>query len=446
MDLLQQFSILIHVFIISISFSVEMYRYKAQKKIFDSLFVVNACFGLYLGLIPILYQAFYSYFATSFYYIPAHIAITDFTKDSPFQTSIIIFLSYLSYLIFYFSFNKNRFSFVSENNSFDRSIKMFVWWIGSISLIALYIYIRSFGGVVEAIVSANLIRRHDGATSSFTFLRYIYPLIQPAAILAWAVWFNSRRKSDFVVFFILFCAAILFLLINAGRANIVVFFGVYFISYLSLKNRFSIISLTPFIILGLILALFGNEIFTVLGGGEGSFADSNLRILLKLIQEMSHVYVNLLKVNDFVFSGNGIYYFKDIPVSFIELLPGGIENEIWDDATNTTKIHTFNFKPPPGTGIIVDIISYGYYQLGLPGSLISCAFLGFICSKTDNFFRSRNNIFHISILAWTAFFYMGFMTSFELKSIVLGRAAYWLPLFYVIYISPKLYKGQLKNG
>lgn len=447
MELLQQLSIIVHLLIITLSLLVELYRYKTSRKIFDSLFVINAFFGLYLGLIPVLFQFFYPYFFTSFYYIPAHIGIVDFTKDNPLKTAVIILICYLSYLTLYFSFARMKPSIaVTSSNSISNLIRMFVWCLGIISVVSLFIYIHSFGGVLEAIVSANLIRRHDGATSSFTFLRYIYPLVQPAAILAWAVWFHSRRKLDFLIFLFLFCTAILFLIINAGRANIVVFFGVYFVSYLSFKNRFSILTLTPFIILGLCLALFGNEIFTVLSGGEGSFADSNLRISLKLIQELSHVYVNLLKVNDFVFNGDGAYYFRDIPISLIELLPGGIEKDIWDNAINTTKTHTINFDPPLGTGIIVDLISYGYYQLGLPGAFITCGCLGLICSKTDNFFRARSSIFYISTLAWTAFFYMGLMTSFELKSIILGRAAYWLPLLYIIYVTPKAYERFIKNA
>jgi hypothetical protein len=390
--------------------------------------------------VPILYQVAYPFFSTSFHYIPAHIAITDFNKDSAFLSSLIILFSYLSFLLSYFVFYIKKSSSLSFDKINFQAIRLFSWGIGFISMIALFIYIRSFGGVVEAILNANLIRRHDGAVSSYTFLRYIYPLIQPAAILSWGVWFNSRRKIDFVMFMGFFSAAILFLLINAGRANIVVFFGVFFLTYLSFKNKFSVISLLPFVGLGLILALFGNDIFTVLSGGEGSFSDSNLRISLKLVQELSHIYVNLLKVNDFVFSGDGVYLFKDIPISLVELLPGGIEKDIWYNATNTTKIHTLNFSPPPGTGIIVDIISYGYYQLALPGALLTCFLLGFLSSKTDNFFRAKTSIFHLSILAWTAFFYMGIMNSFELKSIILGRAAYWLPLLFIVYITSNVFK------
>ena len=446
MELLQQLSILIHVLIILISILVEIYRYKTQKRIFDILFLINALFGMYLGLIPILYQLVFPYFTISLYYLPTHIQITDFSKDGPFLTSLIILFSYISFLCFYFIFNKKHVKNISVEFNIDKQMKLLTWGIGTLSLVALFIYVNSFGGIVEAIVSANLIRRHDGATSSYTFLRYIYPLIQPAAILSWAIWFKFRRKFDFLVFIIFFAASVLFLLINAGRANIVVFFGVFFLTFLSIKNKFSVITLSPFILLGLALALFGNEIFTVLSGGEGSFTDSNSRIGLKLVMELSHIYVNLLKVNEFVFEGGRVYIFKDILISFVELLPGGIEKDIWNNSINTTKLHTAYFSPPAGTGIIVDIISYGYYQLGLPGSLFVSALFGVVCSKTDNFFRTRACIYYLCILTWTAFFYMGLLSSFELKSIILGRIAYWLPLLFIMYLSFKNYKGFSKNA
>ncbi|MCE2572590.1 O-antigen polymerase [Motilimonas eburnea] len=438
MSLNQELAVGVHLVIIFISVCLEIYRSSLTKKA-NAFFIINSVLGLYLGLIPIAYITLYPYFSTTFYYTPAHIAVTDFSVDNPLFTSIVILLGYTAVVVSYFLFFKSK-STVKERNYFNSFnvvyIRLFCYVFGCFSLLALFVYVNSFGGVTEAIVSASLIRRHDGETSSFTILRYIYPLVQSVAIFFFCLFLHARKKTDLFLFFVFFIASIVFLLVNAGRSNVVVFFGVLFIGWLSYRNTFSIVKLFPFVLLGLSLALFGNEIFTLLSGEEAAFKTDFFRISLSLTRELSHVYVNLLKVDSFTLSGDtGILYFQDLLVSMLEILPGGIEKEIWQDTVNPTKLNTFNFSPPPGTGIIVDLFTYGYYQFAIFGVVFVSFIFGWFLAVLDNFFIKGDTAFHGVLLVWAGFFMMGVFTSLEIKSIILGRAAYWLPLLFFIIIS-----------
>ncbi|WP_221074090.1 O-antigen polymerase [Agarivorans aestuarii] len=429
--------VLLHCLIFVLSFTL-LFFYGVRIKRVSCYFIINSCCGLYLGLIPLIYIFVFDRFVNELYWIPAHIAITDFQRDSIFSTSIICLLGYISILVGYKS-GKNRSTLnglsVNEGFRYVKKARAFCFIFGPISAVALLVYINSFGGIMETILSASLVRRHDGAVSSYTALRYVYPLVQPVAIFSFGLFLVTRKKIDLILFLLFFSFTFLFLLINAGRANIVVFLGTLLLGYLSYKNRFSLIRLLPFLVVGLLLALYGNDFFSMLAG-EAYFFNTDIdKVLLLLAKEFSHVYVNLLKVHSFTLGSgtSSILYFQDIVSSLLELLPGGLEKNLFPHTVNPTKINTINFKPPEGTGIIVDLLTYGYYQLGLPGVIMCCFVYGFIFSKVDCYFMRFRTVFHCLILVWFGFFAMGVFNSLEIKSIVLSRSSYWLPVVYLLF-------------
>lgn len=429
-------SMIIHLTICLVAVYTELFRIKCEKRKVSTLFFVNLFFGLYYGIAPILYFICYPYYSRFLFWDHVHINITNFNEDNTLYTAIIVLLAYSVVLLVYFY--KNKFT-SSEYRYKDLSLanfKLFSILISIVGTVSLIVYIRGIGGIVEAIITAELYRSHDAVVTNYTIYRYLYPWVQLGCVLFLGIGIYTRSKLFITLGIPMFLMTILYLLINAGRSNIFVFFGIFFLIYAHHKAIFSYKILIPILLAGVFLAIMGDEVFQFFVTGKFHFTNNIYKIILILSQQLSFVYVNVLKVHSFSLGKDQLYYFSDLYVSAINLLPGSIEQLFNLGIENTTKMHTSNFNAPSGTGIIVDLVTYGYYQFALPGVFIISAFIGIISRFLDWFFRRPGIICNITV-CWTGFFIMGIMGSMDLTSIILARSHYWFPILFVIFLSKR---------
>lgn len=429
-------SIIIHTLISLVAIYVELYRNKCENRKVSTLFFVNLFFGLYFGIAPVLYFFSYPYYSRFIFWDHVHVKITNFNEDNTLYTAITVLLAYSVILLVYFYKNKFTSSKYRYEDLSLSSLILFSFFISIVGSLSLILYIRGLGGILEAIISAEIYRSHDVEPTSFTLYRYFYPWVQLGCVLFLGIGIYAKNKIYLALVIPMFIMTLLYLLINAGRSNVFIFFGIFFLIYANHKSIFSLKILIPIFAAGIILAIMGDDLFRFFVTGELYFTNDIQKLVLTLSQQISFVYVNVLKVHSFSLGKDLLYYFNDLYVSLINLLPGSLESLFNLAVENTTKIHTSNFNAPSGTGIIVDLVTYGYYQLALPGVVIISASIGTFSRFLDWFFRRPGIICNIMV-CWSGLFIMGIMNSLDMTSIILARSYFWLPLIFIILFSKR---------
>lgn len=431
-------AIIIHFLVIVLTIVGYLHNLKRNPGRFNLFLLITIFFSVFYGLIPILYILEYDNLYSYSFYIPTHIRISTPYKDPVITAALLSLIAYIVILFIYF-YGRVFFkaSCTKQYTVDSNKIIRLAFFLLLISVPAILLYSQSMGGIVPAIIKAELFRARNAETSSYTLLRYIMPFIEFSALVFFSTYIEIRKKKHFFYFLISFCFSILFLLLNAGRSGIVVFFAMFLLILLDWKRKFNLIKLLPLGGLVIILAVYGDPFFTYLATGKFSHTTDLYSVYLRLIRELSPAYVNTLKVASYSTEKGTLYFFSDIFISTIKILPGKIENLFGSNLKGMTEIHTENFSPPPGTGIIVDMITYGYYQLALPGVVIISTIFALIIRKLDDFLLAGNTILFSTLLPWTAFFIMGCMTSLEINTIILTRGVYWIPLFLFIFYSKK---------
>lgn len=265
---------------------------------------------------------------------------------------------------------------ISESNISKIAVCTFI-----IACLSLLIYTIKLGGITNTLQSAEKYRMYGAEQISGSFIKVFFPLIVASCNLYYVLKIEYKSKLKYkLMFYISLILSIYYLLLNAGRMPLFIFIAT-FIIFKILKNG-KIKYLIPTIIIGIIGVQYLDVLFGYLAYGSNFSALNTLNENKELsvyiedfVNEFSFPYANIVNVAEF--ADNRFRLLWDYIISIVQFLPDSIFFSIGLDSPQ--MLHEFNTLNHGATaGIPVDIITYGYYQIGIIGVIVHTFIFGIV--------------------------------------------------------------------
>lgn len=399
-----------------------IYRvYHLRKNTFclESFFI--CVFSFFYLVVPIFYLfSFYDLKENSYNF---WVVKTELSFESMFWVFFIYLLSTIS-LFLGLSFGKKVVINVGSLSKKKRTIFFyFLVFVSIFSSLITLIYIYKVGGIVNAIVNANLYRAHGVMEPPVGQWSKFQPYILYTSLLLMC--YKNKVKYLFLI------VAIIYLFIEASRAN----FGMYFISlyllYLNENHKFSFRKLLLPSTFVFLLAFLGNSITNFIETGEWSLYSS---AYYGAISQFSPTFSNVLNIKEYT-EQMGYGFFYDVTSIFPQSAFG------LPKTVKTWELLTVYYLDGFYTvGIPIDLFSYSFSQFSFVGSLILPFAYGVLLGLGIKYLRVLRNesgdikliygvelimcLFSLSILNWASLD----------STVFYGTSKYWLLLiaFYIV--------------
>lgn len=425
--------------------AIILFEVKRKKtyKYYDFLTAVNIYYILYFGIIPSIAPFIDLLKYKPIYAIPQNIIFYYNSTNNFFQGNILIILSYCIIVYGYLIAKKKRKDhkrkviydiYISDNKIFITGIITLF-----ISILSLVYYTYSLNGVMNAIKLAEYYRAiNSDVQDSFMFLRIFQPLILSSFFCFLVLNKNKSTLRNKVLLISTLFFSCYFLLLNASRYHILIFiFTIVLFNSEKIKMK-QVIMMTVLVITGFV---FGDTILNFVQTGQiqkNSTSDFNIDSFINtFVSQTIHPYINVLKVPSFIDEISDHRFFGDYVYFLINLLPGSILNLIGISKIEPLwSINTHNFNSLTG-GIPVDIISFGYYQLGIIGVIINCLFVGFVLGKINELFNDYNHNAMKILRVRGIFIFPLLVINAEPEVFVRGNLNFIILLFIFYFTSPK---------
>lgn len=305
-----------------------------------------------------------------------------------------------------------------------------IFFLGVVALAILssfltFLYAYKVGGIHVAIIEANSFRGHGEREPPIGQLAKFQPFIITCTLLLIA--FRSRFRYFFGLM------AILYLLFEASRTNIGMFFIIIYFYHLNKKGNFKLVNLIAPGCIAIFMAVLGNSITDYIYSGSWHF---NGKVFYSFVSQFSPTFSTTLNVYYFT-DEYGFGYLKDVVSIFPQSL-FGMEKTVktWE---KLTEYYLGGFYT---VGIPIDIMSYSYSQFGFLGSFIMpflyFAFFGFLSKKFDVIIQNSTGKIHSVALMMELIccaFVMSLIGWASIDSTVFyGTIKYWVLLFVFLCI------------
>lgn len=349
------------------------------------------CFLLYYTIIPIFLFIFEDNYLLHGGYERAEYYVFSREKIDHVYSLIVILLGFFS---FHFGYKLSRIVKLRKYNrskklNEDKEINKKVLFktfeiVGYITLflgaVSFTIIIQALGGIGNTLAIGEVIRGFDGDNSLASFIGrnkalLLIParLITVTPIIFYFLIINRNNPLDKVIFVISFVISMIFLLFNAGKTPLILFL-IPFI-YIFFKNYFKRVW-TKLIILAIIaLPLIDvlDNLFIYFSTKQWEKVEVDY---LSYIHDFIFPIRNILNLRDIVSIENyqfGINFFKEI----LDVLP----RVSFDPLFYITS--EYYGGPNWRSGIPTDILTYGYFQMGSAGVVLTLLLFGFIIGKLE---------------------------------------------------------------
>ncbi|WP_162891516.1 O-antigen polymerase [Salinibacter ruber] len=314
-------------------------------------------------------------------------------QDKILYADLVVFLGLILILVFTFyrPYYENSLGGISSIDIYRASILSIFLGI-SVFLIIVF----SVGGLSDLLSMAELLRSGDKEIST-GILFHFAKLLLPASLVLYSTILEGKRKV--VLFLLSFIFSMLLLASLAGRAIIVIYIS-SFIYLKFIKNGKIYIKYSfTFIVISVFFILYGDYLFNILYGGAG--VGVKTKILLEggayilvqdILREFTFPYVNLLFAIEDV-SGIFSFYPLEVAKGVFNLLPLGtlgLSNVDTLSNVNTIKYGTEGQIP-------VDLLSFGYYSMGVIGVLVFVSIICVIYKSFDEQMYSSSSYAHYSL-------------------------------------------------
>jgi hypothetical protein len=330
------------------------------------------------------------------------------------QTALAIFVGYFLVLIGFYSKSARkcgkRIIVNARNNLIILGYAIFLLLFSAMSV---YIYSSAFGGVVNAITQALVVRGRGVETGSLGFFVRFIAASSFSSYLLCAFVFTKDIKKGKLLIIILFVfsivIAVVSFLVRAGRFDVLSYFVGFYQIYI-LKTRkipwlFSVI-----LVSWMVLFLFyGKNIFASLAAipdgidavvdkfnqsAEGSTGGEGF----SFYKFMDNFFFTVFSLDTAFGADYEIRWFVDLIYGFLSLVPDrllGTESPETILAYNTTYITGgFDYAIPTG------FLAFGIYSLWWPGLIIVCLAYGWLGGYLQSVMEK-----HIEDVFWMPYFY-----------------------------------------
>lgn len=418
---------------------IVIYEFKRKKtyKYFDLFSAVNYAYALYFCVAPFLLSLIdvYKYYET--WAIPDILKMFYFNEANIDLAFWIIVISYLVIVVSHIFFNKIHFKFHNSSNSkqnyilANKNVFRIIIIFGILGFVGLFGYTIIMGGINNTIKMTESVRSSQYSSDGF-IIRILQPFILTSFFLGISCcikqsFHGKNRIINNVLTVFTFMLSLYYLVISGSRSKILLFLVcLIFVRFDKIKIKYLIVSGGLFVV----LIVFGDQILS----GDFSIDFSSMeRIAAKFAEQISYPYINICNLE---LIGEGIYsfrYFSDsIYVWLLNLIPTfflgifGLKKIQNLFVLNTSLMNSKSSIP-------VDVISYGYWQLGFLGIVINSVFLAYLVDRLSRLFSKSNDHFMNVMYIRTLFALFGALINFEFENIIRGNID--IIIFFIIYIT-----------
>lgn len=195
---------------------------------------------------------------------------------------VAIIATYFTIYILY-----NRFEFRSVEHgrkAVSYNIVYGAIWVSLfITSISILIYTKQYGGFIEAVQKAALIRSGEVESESFAFFKRFFSFAHMALLLSFSLllrdWERGLVRTKILSLMTISAVFVLVVtLLLAGRIRILITVGACYLTFSTYRGGFHLKLLAPLGILSILFVLFGTEIFIAI-------QDRNLDLLQQVVDE-----------------------------------------------------------------------------------------------------------------------------------------------------------------
>lgn len=344
---------------------------------------------------------------------------TPLDSESFLYAGFLSFVGYLMIILGYYNFKKSKLN--SRVSSYsqeyfsgitDKQVFKFALVMSFVGLGSFYVYTMALGGVSRMLQIGILLRGNEvSVNSSWMFLKNIAPIVMVSSYFFYALaqTGNNRdaRLVGRIMFLCTFFVSMLLLYHQAGRMSFLIYIMTFPLSkivyFKKLKLSYIIMGVVAFVS----LVLFGKQIFNlaVYSAGVSNRVDmikETGNFLSLLMVEFSFPFASLGNVIEKFSTGANFRYFIDFIQGIMSIIPDSVVSTSNMSSINTVNTEMFNITS--SGAVPVDLVSFGYYNFGLAGVMITCFAFGMFMRLLDSLF-SDTSTYLASILrgAWMIF-------------------------------------------
>jgi len=405
---------------------------KTNHKNGSALVLSGALFGilLYYCVVPII-----GLYCHLFLGMKLEDYLGSLTKASAydfFRYFICLFLFLIVTLSVYATVSRKYKQSIIDITRQYKSIMFWTWFTFIIGGLCFLLYARSIGGFSQLLSYAETFRSHaTDKTQYFSGRSFI--LVIPSKLITvspylFLLYISYIRRNTVV--YLLFAASIilttLFYLADAGKAGLLVYglsFLVPLLSY-KFKHKWMVTIFLGVAFIG--IANYLDALFLYMATGYFNLEASGK--ILDTLYPYSYPLSNVLNL-DGIINISGIRYCQDFVTGVLNIIPG------INFPTTTEPISIFygGYDWQAGGGVPIDIITFGYLELGLLGVAIVGAILGFICAIVDRgLIKLGDSFAERTVKCTLVILFFLTMSSADVAGIVRGQFVLTILSFYII--------------
>lgn len=276
--------------------------------------------------------------------------------------------------------------------------------IGAVALVG---YTSTIGGIVPLIFNALAFRSSEPpVVSSWAFLRSIMPLVLGASFIYYGLrrtLTGPARRAATAGLTVSVLLSLVVLFHQAGRLSLLLYVLVFPLAASIIANRlrWQVVALGAAIVLP--LAVLGKSFFSVGSGSADRLArlgEDILGVGNRLLLEFSFPMITLSNAVADVPQHLPFRFFADFPLAFLYLVPQRLLGIRHPETISMLNTHLFD-----STGTVpVDVVSFGYMSLWLPGVMVVGVLYGFVVARSERWVPStREPVGAVMRAAWMLF-------------------------------------------
>lgn len=383
------FTFILGINLILLVISTTIYFQKKYNTL--TIFQVASLFYCFVyAVVPI-------YFLISMDKSPSHLAISQGSNDQ-FKAIILAIFGYFILIIGYYFGGKIRFKKKITLYK-ELPLKKYEYWAFFTFFLGMFgvvIEIQLQGGIINSLNNIELIRGFkennikDGINNPLVFFRMFKPFLYFSFYVFYLLFRHTKHFRYRIMVLLTFILSAYILFIGGGRTHIIIFLATILVGFIFAKRKIKLIKTSRFrnvfsmvimITIAIISLIILDPIFAYLTYGRPmDFTDTSS--IDAIMSQFSFPFTNIVFVMTNEFSYR---FFQDLFLWLISLFPAFITSRI--GIPETIPLYEYNtilqFNTMLGGGVPNDILTLGFYQLGLVGTIVILLLFAIIISRVD---------------------------------------------------------------
>ena len=345
---------------------------------------------------------------------PSDYGLTTYNVQHNYQVLIAIFLTYALVIAgFYAASAQDYGSRIILTSKSDKAIWRIALGILFIGLGSIVVYSSQYGGVVQAVLQANLIRAgavERGALGFF--IKFVYFNFFAAYLIA-SLLFMRKKQQGRTLLWLLLVIAVASSLIAAfmvsARATMILAFANFYLAYLLYKRKLALPIILPLLFVTVLFIIYGKAFFYSLSGfSEGGYIEAFSRFQDATQSKTDNSFIsNLMRVFSYGFISTNAAFQENYTLrllgdwisGFASFMPDKIIKI--DIANNVSKDNSIFLLGHSDYTIPTGFIASCVYSWSWAGVILFSFFYGWLGRFIQTVLQR-----HLYQIFWTPFVYV----------------------------------------